>query len=49
MNFVVGDHGDMSPFQGPGRVLAHASYPVHGGDLHWDGDETWTVGSNKGI
>jgi matrix metalloproteinase-14 (membrane-inserted) len=38
-------HGDINVFDGPGGMLAHAYYPIFGGDVHIDDSENWTLHS----
>ena len=50
VKFATGDHGDGSPFDGPGGILAHTFYPSNpepiAGDLHMDDAEGWHAGTN---
>ncbi|MFN0102710.1 MAG: matrixin family metalloprotease [Bryobacteraceae bacterium] len=57
INILFGsrDHGDPYPFDGAGRVLAHTFYPAPpnpepiAGDLHFDNDELWNIGSDVDV
>ena len=47
ISYVEGEHGD-DPFDGPGKTLAHAFFPISGGDIHMDDEEDWTINSYEG-
>ncbi|XP_032641460.1 matrix metalloproteinase-19 [Chelonoidis abingdonii] len=52
-NIRISFHGAYSwtcsrPFDGPGKVLAHADVPEEG-TVHFDEDELWTEGTYRGV
>jgi hypothetical protein len=53
IGWAVGEHGDGDPFDGPGDVLAHASFPNPYDDsqvfLHFDDEERWVTSSTQNV
>ena len=53
IGWAVGDHGDGDPFDGPGDVLAHSSFPNPYDKsqvfLHFDDDEHWVDSNTQDV
>jgi hypothetical protein len=53
IGWAVGDHGDGDPFDGPGDVLAHASFPnpydASQVFLHFDDEERWVDSNTRNV
>jgi hypothetical protein len=53
IGWATGNHGDGEPFDGPGNVLAHSSFPNPYDDrqvfLHFDDDEHWVDSTSSDV
>jgi len=53
ISWETGNHGDGDPFDGPGRVLAHATFPNPFANrqviLHFDEDERWVNSNSQNV
>jgi hypothetical protein len=53
IGWATGDHGDGDPFDGPGDILAHASFPNPYDNsqvfLHFDDDERWVDSETRNV
>ncbi|HEY3473364.1 MAG TPA: matrixin family metalloprotease, partial [Anaerolineales bacterium] len=53
IGWAAGDHGDGDPFDGPGDILAHASFPNPYDNspvfLHFDDDERWVDSETRDV
>jgi hypothetical protein len=53
IGWAVGDHGDGDPFDGPGDILAHSSFPNPYDKsqvfLHFDDDEHWVDSDTQDV
>jgi len=53
IGWASGEHGDGDPFDGPGDILAHASFPNPYDDsqvfLHFDDDERWVNSDTQNV
>jgi hypothetical protein len=53
VGWATGDHGDGDSFDGPGRILAHATFPNPYADrqviLHFDDDERWVNSDRQNV